>query len=324
MRRIWLVLLLPSQLLAGHGTVLFNQAYKMEEANPQGAVEVYREALAAGLTNDLARAAHWRLFFIFKDRESYADALRECDYLAPTARQQIVDVIRERHDLKNETLERYVESLRGLVSGDREKRKAAGRELTKVYASAPRSLRKRILLDLSENGASESALTLAQQGDGTPEAKLGECDLLIYLGKTAEAEKLLRTMYESSDYSTSEKMRIVYLLGRARRDSGGDIEMFRVAEEYADGDERMRMRALAAYGLLRQGYLLQARGMMRGLSSSKDPDVQLLDLLLRAEVDGEKKALRDLQNRRDSLKGAVRKHRDAYLAQRALRLLGEH
>lgn len=319
----FMLLTLPGVLFAGQGTVLFNQAYKTEETDPQGSIPMYRAALNAGLTADLARAAHWRLFFIFKDQESYGLALREADYLPPTARSQIVTSIRDRHSLKPEIVDGYLAALREISSSDSAKRKSAAHNLSQIHEVAPPSLKRRILLDLSENEFEEAALTLVQKEGNDTEGQLREADLLIFMGRNTEAETLLQKLYIKDELNSEQKTRIVYLLGRSRRDSGRDIELFRTAEQYAEGDERARMRALAAYSLLRQGYAEQARAMMRGVPIARDADIELLDLLLRAEIDQEKKAIRSLVARRATLKEIVRKRRDSYLASRALKFIGE-
>ncbi|MCE9599240.1 MAG: hypothetical protein K8S54_14855 [Spirochaetia bacterium] len=317
-----LALAVPHAAFAGHGTVLFNQAYKAEESDPEGSIPMYRAALNAGLSADLARAAHWRLFFIFKDQESYGLALREADYLPANARSQIVASIRERYAVKQEIVDRYMVALREVSSSDTSRKKSGAHNLTQIYESSPPSLRRRILLDLSENEAEETALTLIQKEGEDTEGLLREADLLVFMGRNAEAEKLIQKIYIQDDLSSEQKTRIVYLLGRARRDSGRDIELFRTAEQYAEGDERLRMRALAAYGLLRQGYPEQARALMRGVPIVRDADIELLDLLLRAEIDDDKKAMKSLVARRSTLKEIVRKKRDSYLASRALKLIG--
>ncbi|HMY45077.1 MAG TPA: hypothetical protein PKX74_06345 [Leptospiraceae bacterium] len=309
-------------LLAGNGTLLFNQAYKLEETDPSGAVEIYHSAIQAGLTTELHRAARWRLFFIFKDQENFPEALRESEYLPASARTQLVEYIRERYSPSKTAFESYLSGIRLIISSDSEKRNQGAVQLEKIYSTSDRLFQKRILLDMSEHGSAERALNLIRSSGKDTASVLRECDLLIYLGRLYEAEQSISKLLanQKDDFSTEEKMRLVYLLGRARRDSGPDVEMFRISEKYATGEEKMRMRALAAYALLRHDYPVQARALMKDNSSS-DPDVQLLDLVLRAEIDRDPQALRTLQGKKESLKSTVRKKKDAYLAQRALRLI---
>lgn len=322
MRAAVLILFLCSSAHAAPGTIIFNHAYKLEETDPAGAIELYRSALAAGLPGDLARAAYWRMFFIFKDQENFGQALHTSASLPPSARGQIVEAVQERYALNKASLEDYIRGLSGLASRDQEKKNAAGDLLVRLHAKSSPALQKRILQDLAENQMEERALALIPESSTDPESVLRRCDLLIFLGRNTEANKLLESIYTSEDFSTAQKFRAVYLLGRARRDTESEAILFRTAERYAEGEDRVRMRALAAYSLLRQGYAEQGLDLLRGQRLPSDPDIQLLGLVLRAEVERDAGAVRELRARRDSLKAAVRKRKDANLAQRALRVPG--
>jgi hypothetical protein len=322
MRAAILFLLLATSASAAPGTLLFNQAYKLEETDPAGSIDVYRSALAAGLPADLARAAYWRMFFIFKDQENYGMALQTSASLPPSARAQIVESIQERYALTRQTLDDYVRALTALVSRDPEKKKNAADALARLHSKSGPAMQKRILQDLAENQMEELALTLIPESSTDPDSVLRKCDLLVFLGRHAEASKLIQGIYASDDFTTSQKYRAVYLLGRSRRDTEDEAILYRTAERYAQGDDRIRMRALAAYSLLRQGYAEQGLDLLRGHRLPADPDIQLLSLVLRAEVERDTSALRELRSKRDSLKSIVRKRKDAHLAQRALRVPG--
>lgn len=323
MRAALLFLLLSTSASAAPGTILFNQAYKLEETDPSGSIDVYRSALAAGLPADLARAAHWRMFFIYKDQENFGMALQTSASLPPSARVQILDSIQERYALSKQALDEYVRALIGIVSRDREKKTSAADALARMHPRSSAAMQKRILQDLAENQMEELALTLIPESTEDPESVLRRCDLLVFLGRHQEANRLIQEIYTSEDFTAAQKYRAVYLLGRARRDTEDEAILYRAAERYARGDEeRIRMRALAAYSLLRQGYAEQGLNLLRGQRLPSDPDIQLLSLVLRAEVDRDPAALRELRSRKDSLKSTVRKRKDAQLAQRALRVPG--
>lgn len=322
MRAAVLTLFLCSSAHAAPGTIIFNHAYKLEETDPAGAVDLYKSALGAGLPADLARAAYWRMFFIFKDQENFGQALHVAASLPASARAQIVEAVQERYALSKPSLEEYIKGLTGLAARDTEKRGAAAELLVRLHGKSSPALQKRILQDLAENQMEEKALALIPESNTDPDSVLRRCDLLIFLGRNAEANTLLESIYTSEDFTTAHKFRAVYLLGRARRDTESEAILFRTAERYAQGDDRVRMRALAAYSLLRQGYAEQGLDLLRGQRLPSDPDIQLLGLVLRAEVDRDAAAVRELRARRDSLKAAVRKRKDANLAQRALRVPG--
>lgn len=317
-----LLLFVVHSVQAAPGTAVFNQAYKLEETDPAGSIELYRSALAAGLPADLARAAHWRMFFIFKDQENFGQALQTSLNLPPSARAQIIETIQERYSPGKQALEDYVRGLAGLASRDPEKKKAAADSLGRLHGKSSPAMQKRILQDLAENHMEEFALTLIPQSATDPDSVLRRCDLLVFLGRGQEVSRMIEGIYTSDEFTTAQKFRAVYLLGRARRDTESEVILYRIAERYSEGEERIRMRALSAYSLLRQGYAEQGLDLLRGQKLPSDPDIQLLSLVLRAEVDQDPAALRELKGRKDSLKAAVRKRKDAYLAQRALRISG--
>jgi hypothetical protein len=99
-----------------------------------------------------------------------------------------------------------------LVSRDPEKKKNAAEALARLHSKSGPAMQKRILQDLAENQMEELALTLIPESSTDPDSVLRKCDLLVFLGRHAEASKLIQGIYASDDFTTSQKYRAVYLL----------------------------------------------------------------------------------------------------------------
>lgn len=318
----FLTMIFTAGLVAAPGTILFDRAYKLEETDPPGSLELYQSALSSGLAPDLARAAYWRMFFIYKDQENFGRALHISSLLPPSARAQIVEAIQERYSLSRPQLDTYVRALVNLAATNADKKSSGAAELESLYKKAAPAFQKRIVQDLAENGMESRALALLSDSENDPDSILRRCDLLVYLGRYTEASALIERIYSSDEFTSAQKFRTVYFLGRSRRDTETEPFLYLAAARYGNDEERVRMKALAAYSLLRQGYAEQAHDLLKGEKLPRDPDIQLLWLVLRAEVDRDTTAVREIRARRDSLKATIRKRKDANLAQRALRIPG--
>ena len=314
------------------GRPVFEDAYAAEQERPDDAIELYRRALEMGLGRDLALAARWRLFYLYRKQQRYGEALDMAGKLGSDRKLKNVldDLYTEiggRFKIAPEAARDYAAGLKLLV---RKEREAALLEFEKVLRKHPENekLRRDITSRLIRGGGSGQALTLLEKigarSDGS--AQLAQADLMVKLKRDAEAETLLETLARSPDakLEAAERSHVCYLKGRLSRRTRSHsdaVAWFRLAAvEAMQADEselQARMQGLAAYGLYRGGQNVQALALMRGLPASDDADVELLRLVLRADVAGDEDALRRLRAQKNELQ----KRRQTTLVREALRIL---
>ncbi|MBE7440401.1 MAG: hypothetical protein HS115_18270 [Spirochaetales bacterium] len=296
--RLFILFMIFSVPLSAHtGQRLFAEAQQMEAVAPDRALELYEEALQHRLDSKLRRATLYRIK-VLKARAAPSSEI----------------------SLTGEAAVAYREGLELLKAGENGylEKFAAAIEL----ATEKEALRLRVARDLARAGQADQArIHLEPARRRGPEYTIFYIDLLVSLKSYKKAEEELHWLSEQ-EVSAEEKPRILYLLGRLKRDQQnevGAIRYFRLASGYARGAEADRYRALAAFSMYRLGYAIQARSLLRSLDGPPQSDFKLLDLLLAAEVDGDIRSL-------EALKRYVKqmdRSSPGFLEKRALELAGE-
>ena len=308
------------------GKESFQEAYRLENESPVESIALYRRAIQQGLDHSLLSAARWKLFYLYKKTKDYASAMTLLDQLGSGRQMQVVV-----DDLKKEMKEAWgatEESVHLYVRGVESLRRNEGageymRFFTEALRKSPGS--RKLLVEIidrlvqSQKG-SQALFLLDENDDHSEEIKLVRADLLLGLERKEEAESILTDLARSEEtLSDRSRSRLLYLLGRIVRERGDfahSAALFRMAAFYAKDQESSRQIAIAAFTLYKAGMPLQAMALLRGLPPSTDDQVELLSLLLRAEVDNDSDSLQTLRTMRDSL---ARNH--SFLAERAIQLL---
>lgn len=299
------------------GRPLFESAYAAEQDDPEQALDMYERALKKGLGRELRKAARWRLFYLYRKAGRYGEALSMAARLGSDKKLRNVlgglyDEIAVRYSVSREAAREYATGLK-LLALDRHEQAALRFEkslqLSKSSPKGNAALRTAITNRLMRRGDSRTALAvLRQEGEQNRKgARLARADLLVKLKRDTEARKLLAQIAANpatAKWSHADQSQVFYLLARISRrakQAAATVRWFRLAAVHAkfarDAELQSRMQSLAAYELVSRGHVRAARGLMLGLPASKDRNVRLLDLMLKAHVDGNeasRKQLRDL------------------------------
>lgn len=318
------------------GRPYFEQAYEAEKKTPSEAIELYKRSIAAGLKPELVRAARWRLFYLYRKAGDYGEALSIAAHLGsdkklknvlgdlykeiaaiykvpePAAREYAIGLklLARNHD--NEATIHFERALRGNNKNEALRRAITNRLIRRGDSTAALALLKKI--GYKEGRAADES------------AELARADLLVKLKRDDEARRVLLNLSrtsESKSLDDAERSHLLYLLARvARRSTEREaaVHWFRLAAISArsanDSKLQSRMQGLASYELFRGGHKLQARALLYGVPETDDPDVNLLELVLRADVDREEPARRKLRSMAPNLKRGKR----SFLVKEALRL----
>ncbi len=341
--------LLAGSLHARGARATFEQAYALEKEDPAGAIELYEEALRAGLGTELAKAARWRLFYLHRDQKNYGRALNISSSLGSDKKLKNVlgdlyDEIAVHWKISRFAAEQYAAGLRLLDAG-----KSA--EAVKYFGKALKNnvrneaFRRDITERLLRERRFSDALALFESLDH-PAARLARADVLVKLKRREEARVLLLALAREntsdpekvsenpgqkpqpapvSQLSDADRAHILYLLARIHRD-GGDrvsaVRYFRLAARYSDDVGAVRMNGLAAFSLYRDDHKPQALEILRNLPGvESDANVRLLYLILRVEIDRDGPAFQSLRNMQGDLIEQQRTGSASYLTDRALKLL---
>ncbi|MEQ9364013.1 MAG: hypothetical protein RIF32_07215 [Leptospirales bacterium] len=323
------------------GRPYFEQAYAAEKETPADAIELYKRAIAAGLKPELVRAARWRLFYLYRKAGDYGEALSTAGHLGSD--KKLKNVL---GDLYKEIAVIYKvsdASAREFALGLKQLARNHDAESTAHFERALRgnveneAFRLAITNHLMRRGQSGAALALLKKigydpgGDKGPAdgAALARADLLVKLKRDDEARQVLMELARSpraSSLESADRSRLFYLLARVDRrakDRAAAVRWFRLAAAQArsadEEDLQSRMQGLAAYELYRGGRKLQARSLLYGSPNTADANVNLLEVVLRADVDREAAALKKLRLMIPQLKSG----RQSFLSREALRLAGE-
>lgn len=327
------------------GRAYFEQAYEAEKETPADAIELYERAIAAGLGRELQKAARWRLFYLYRKSGEYGEALKVAAHLGSDKKLKNVlgDLYKEIaviYKIPEESARHYALGLKQLAR-DREEESALYFERALRGNESNEALRSAITSRLMRRGQSGAALALlkkigidraADQSAGKSEggaAELARADLLVKLKRDTEARGVLLALARSSaakSLDNAERSRLFYLLARISRrakDPAATVRWFRLAaieaREAGEDELQSRMQGLAAYELFRGGRKLQARSLLYGIPETEDESVKLLELVLRAEVEGDPSA----RLRLEEMAPRLRAGKQSYLVRQALRVAGK-
>ncbi len=331
-----LALLAPQSAAGSPGKSLFERAYAAEKTEPERAIELYRRAVARGLDSKLRVTAYWKLLFLYKRQGQFGQALRMADRLGSPKKMEdvlknlLLDMQR-RFEISEKAAQRFADGLRALY-----KLKGAPSgpapdvflgAFREAVAQSPGSghLRTAISLALVEQGYGEYASSFS--GGVTvseTERRLAHAERLLAGDRAGEAEQVLYHLARAAELSSAEKTRVLYMLGRLERNRGRTHQataFFRLAARYAGGADIHRNVALAAYALYRDGQRTQAHALLRSIPGSTDPNVRLLHLILKWQVERDKASLFELQQMKDKLRGTPPAGISPFLARRAVKLV---
>ncbi|MCB1327195.1 MAG: hypothetical protein H7A21_00640 [Spirochaetales bacterium] len=305
----------------------FDLAYRFENDAPSTAILLYERALRLGLQDDMARAARWRLFYLYRGTGEYGQAFALLPRLGGGSRLNAIAAETRSEaarwlGIPEAEVGRFYEAVRKLrANHDPE----AARQVTAMVQAHPGAiaLRQFSLGELADNGHSDLALELLGAEESDLAARLERADVLIRLGKPALAQDLLYRISETPDLPTAQMSRMLYLMGRIYRDSEQHnlaVACFRMAAHYAQENGQDRLRALAAFSLYRMGLASQARALMRGLEEDRSEAIRLFMLVLQVDVDHDAAALAELRAMRPVLEEKQRRNITTFLVNEALRL----
>jgi tetratricopeptide (TPR) repeat protein len=324
------------------GRHIFEEAYTAEKENPATAIKLYREALDTGLSRELAQAARWRLFYLYRQSRAYGEALETAGELGSDRKLKNVlgDLYAEiaaTYRIPETAAREYAAGLR-MLARNKDADALPHFERALRHQANNEVFRQEITRLLIQRGRSAQALALLERvstGQGVA-GDLARADLLVKLGRGPEALRLLGDLAVRANadgvpiyIAPQDRSQMLYLLGRIVRRTGARgeaIRYFRQAAREAaastpvDPAMAARMQGLAAYGLYREGHTVQARSLLETVTLADDFDVNLLLLVLRAEVDEDTIALRKLRALAPELRERKRSGHGSYLINRALEL----
>ena len=315
------------------GRPAFEEAYAAEKEHPETAIELYQKSIRMGLSPELKKAARWRLFYLYRKAGQYGEALETAGHLGSDNKlknvlEDLYEEIAGTFKISDSAAREYAAGLK-LIAQDRDDESAIHFERALAAHSQNENLRRDIISRLIGRGRSSAALALLQKvgrngNGGNGSAELARADLLVKLKRGPEAHTILFDLARVPEkkLTAAERSHLLYLLGRVARrrdDPGAAVHYFRMAAMQADdSDLRGRMQGLASYELYRENRKLQARALLQGMSDTDDADVNLLELVLRVEVDGETDAMNKLRAMVPELERSKR----SFLVNEALRLAG--
>lgn len=326
------------------GREIFERAYNIEKDDPRAAVGLYQQALESKMEPELHKTARWRLVYLFKQLEEYTEALLLVETLGSEKSTKVVqrDIRRDmsfRWGLPAAAVESYIKGiglLQKSVAKAVRKRSVVKQpylvHFRKAIERAPQSqtLRMKITQRLNLSGQGAAALQFLEASlEASPAYHLMRADSLLRLKRGDEAEEALRKVAQSdATLETAEKARLLYLLGRIYRNRNlheRAVPYFRLAAFYAEGVEKQRQKALAAYSLYNADLPLQAMALLRGLPAEiEDYNIRLLRLVLRVEVDEDFEALQELFRMAETIYEAVGENNASNLVKKAYRLITDY
>lgn len=319
-----LSLIYPPALEAQSGRQLFEQAYALENRAPERAAELYRAALQAGLSGELASAARWRLFHLLRSSGDFKGAWQAAAALGSPTR-----IAQARQRLVQESAQRYavapaaMEALGASFHTTNPEEQAA--QLSRAFALGAGSalFQGEVLRQMFAGGQKERARELLRQS-GAGLHPLVHADLLLSVEELDEAQAIVGSFVRGPASPPAEKARALYLLGRIARqqeDYADAVRYFRLAAGYASGPFALRLNALAAYSLYQGGEGRAALALLSGRDLVGDPDARLLQLTVRADVLGDTRALSELRSLREEIERDLRQTPDHWLKRRARQLI---
>lgn len=310
--------------LHGNGRSLFEEAYRIEKIQPERAAVLYRQALDAGLGTDLNKAARWRLFFLCRSQGWYLEAYETLETVShkPSIEDSLMDDIKSQWGLRRESFLNYAKISRNFRNG-RSPSESDLSALRAIYREGSNRFRADLDRWLKEQGQEAVSFQLAASDKNLSEAEVAIRTASYFVDRNdpGKAREALEPVLTSDRLSYNERMRILYLLGRLERliDDGESAVYFRMAANYASGNERQRQMALAAFSLYRDGLSEQASRLTAHIdvTTVEDAGMKLFLDVVAADVRDDADALARLRAQEKDL----RKQRNSFLAERALMIL---
>lgn len=312
------------QGLHANGRALFEEAYRIEKTRPERAAILYRQALDAGLTADLNKAARWRLYFLCRSQGWYLEAYETLKTVSHKAsiEDSLMDDIKSQWGLRRQSFLNYAKIARSFKKG-RSPSESDLSALRAIYGEGSNRFRADLDRWLKEQGQEAVSVQLAS-GDknlSDAESAIRTASYFVDRNDPGKAREALEAVLTSDRLSRDERMRILYLLGRLERltDDGESAVYFRMAANYGSGNERQRQMALAAFSLYRDGLSEQASQLTAHIDATAidDAGMKLFLDVVAADVREDADALARLRAREKDL----RKQRNSFLAERALMIL---
>ncbi|MBX7059343.1 MAG: hypothetical protein K1X75_14865 [Leptospirales bacterium] len=320
-----LLLLIGATPLTGQsGRTLFEEAYRLEGAEPDRALELYEAALQRGLPADLDRAARWRRFHLLRQLRLYPEAWLASAVLGGQARGTLKQDMLRYYKVSEGAIESYLSGTAALSSTTAQSRAAL--ELRRAFelGSGRPVFQSEILTRMVRAGLEQQAreiLTLA--GGGLH--PLLRADFLLAVNDVDQSAILLHDFVrQTSSPSAEEGARALYLLGRVARARGQHadaVRFFRLAAARSSGDMSLRVNALAAYSLYQMGLPEQAFDLLQGWPLQRDEEAELLALTIRTELNLDARAQTQLRARRSNLRRDLQHDPQNWLKRKALSLV---
>ncbi len=325
------------------GRPYFEEAYRLESSEPDKSIGLYKKALQSGLDAKMRSAAVWRLFHLHRNQKQYGAAWLMLPKLGSgqgtsKIRSDLMNDMLFAWKISQTALDHYLKGISALDSGSSD----YSRHFSAAVAASGGNLvfHKEISDRLLEYGRNQEAYSLMRASDSSaPAAALLEADNLLQQGRTEEAEQLLRNtslLYIPSEngqsysagpaasLSQNDRFTLLYLMARIYREKGNIYEstvFFRLASHYAQGEEQNRQISLAAFGLYKNGYPLQAYLLVYRLPLSSDYNMRLLSLVLKTEVADDSASWEALTAMEKELQEQKSKGNGGFLTEKALRLI---
>ncbi|MDH5656377.1 MAG: hypothetical protein OEZ34_10745 [Spirochaetia bacterium] len=325
----FLVFLLGYGAIFGEGTGMFyfKQAYQIEKTDPSSAAALYRKAISEGLHRKIYNAARWRLYYIYKQLDQFENAVVLLSTFGSgkqieNVRKSLVSQIAYYYSISFEAGDQFAE---GLLFNQQDPDRAFD-FFQKALSNSKNNykLRNDIVKILMRNGRDRDAKNLFSSVSETPaDEMISRADILINSKKLNEAGSILYDLArENNSLTDRQKYRILYLLGKiekGKRNEYAAIVYFRQASRYDSNSDAEYSMALAAYALYKQGNVDSAYGLLRDYSLSKDSNIELLQLILKIEVEEDSKSLKKLRTKENALK-----NNNSFLAKQGLILIQKY
>jgi hypothetical protein len=313
------------------GRPYFQEAYSLEKSDPLKAAEIYKKALDYGLDDKMRSAAIWRIYHLYKSNKRYSSAYLMLPKLGSgqgtgKIRSDLISDMMYAWKVDSGTLDIYLNGLTSLAShGKSDYRSSLQSAVSRTPGNSV--FHQEIADRLIEYGHQDEAFSVIRQSDSTaPSSLLMEADYMISQSRLNEAEAILRksSVNSSSLTSAADKFQILYLLGKIERERNNIYESvmyYRIAAQYASGEEQNKQVFLAAFGIYKAGYPSQAYALIYRLPESSDFNMNLLSLVLKAQVAGDQSSLAKLVSREKELKDYKNQNGASFLVDQALQLI---
>jgi hypothetical protein len=310
--------------LKADGRSLFEEAYRIEKTQPEQAAVLYRQAIDAGLASELNRAARWRLFFLYRSQGWYLQAYETLKTLSykKSIEDSLLEDIQSQWGLRRQTFLNFVKVSQSFKKGKKPD-SADISALRSIYGEGSNRFRADLDRWLKEQGHEAITVQLAAGERNLSEAETAIRTASYYVDRNdpGKAREALEPVLVSDQLNRSERMRILYLLGRLNRliDGAESAAYFRMSATYASGSEWQRQMALAAFSLYRDGLSEQAAQLSMQIDAAtiEDEGMRLFLDVLAADVRKDPEALARLRGREKEL----RRQSNSFLAERALQIL---